>query len=126
MTNSLASSRSRLGSVALVGTAMLLCGIAVAQPQSPYPTATTPDPGWGGYNVAQAVPYQPTLTAPAAPVVITSTPPPGQAYTLANPIPLPSQPPTIVAPNAGQVWQPFPPGIEAPIGATPNVPLTSP
>ena len=101
--------------------ATLILAHSLARAQNPYPATALPSQPWGGYSVAQAVPYQPTLTPPATPVAITTAPPPGQAYTLANPIPLPSQPPTIVAPSTSQVWQPYPPGTEAPIGATPSL-----
>jgi hypothetical protein len=118
--------RLRFSAVILTG-APILCLICVAaRAQNPYPTTPSSPQAWGGFEVAQAVPYQPTLTPPAQPVVITQAPPAGQAYTLANPIPLPSQPPPVVAPSGGQVWQPYPPGTEAPVGATPNVPLTDP
>src|SRR5262245_7556324 len=100
-----ATSKASFTRLSLVwATAILVFVHNFAHAQNSYPTTPTSTQAWGGYSVAQAVPYQPTLTPPEAPVVITPTPPPdGQAYALANPIPLPSQPPTVVPPNVGPV-----------------------
>src|SRR5262245_21099722 len=75
--------------------------------QTPYPAATAPDSGWGGYELPAQVPYQPTLppdpsaasTLDAGPIWQPSAPPTtdawGQAVTLegtapmAAPIPVP-------------------------------------
>ncbi|MEX0643281.1 MAG: hypothetical protein WD468_11300 [Pirellulales bacterium] len=130
MSISVAIDRSRFSSVIASG-AVILCFVAnVARAQNSYPTTSAPTQAWGGYTVAQAVPYQPMLTAPAAPVVITPEPPAGQAYTLANPIPLPSPPIVPGDPNTGQVWQPYaeigaPTTISAP-GTFPGMPLQEP
>jgi Domain of unknown function (DUF6268) len=92
---------------------LLMAGTASAQP--PYPVTSTP-PAWGGYPVAQTVPYQPTL--PAAPpgefAATNGYPPFGTPPTLAAPVTI-YGPPT-VDPNTGQVWQSYPgPGAVAPV-----------
>jgi hypothetical protein len=119
--------RSRLTATLILGVATDFCIHAVAHGQSAYPATAVPSQAWGGHTVAQAVPYQPTLTNPAAqvvpnmmaaPVVIQSQPPAGQAYTLANPVPLPALPAAPVAPNAAPAWQPYPgPGSDAQVVA---------
>ncbi len=110
--------RSRLSVVIVCGASLLCFADGIARAQNSYPTTAAPSQAWGGYTVAQAVPYQPTLTPPAAPVVITPAPPAGQAYTLANPVPLPSSPGVPAAPIAGPAWQPYPdPGAPATVPA---------
>jgi hypothetical protein len=141
---SLSSTQWRTGSAN--GRQLLIgCGIfvllfsAVASAQNAYPTTAAPTQAWGGYSVAQTVPYQPTLSAPtaplpsgtivapvapaapASPVVIAPAPPAGQAYTLANPVPLPSPPSAV--PDASPVWQPLP-GPEA--GVVVPAPVAAP
>src|SRR5262245_30776493 len=76
---------------------LTLLAAIVADGQSPYPTTAAPSSPYGGFNVAQQVPYQPTL--PIAP----------------TPIAPPSGPPC-----SDPVWQTYPPdGSAAPV-MTPN------
>jgi hypothetical protein len=90
-----------------VGLSAICLVPAIARAQSFSQAA--PSEAWGGHEVAQAVPYQPTLDSPVPPVVITPVPAPSpaQAYTLANPIPMPSPAPGAPL-DPGPVWQPYP------------------
>jgi hypothetical protein len=108
--------------------------VAIVDPssaQSPYASTPAATQAWGGYAVAQQVPYQPMLgPAPNAagaqpsPIFTTAAPPPGTPYTLAAPVALPSEQPT--APTLTPAWQPYP-GAGAPVPASPpGYPLQEP
>jgi Domain of unknown function (DUF6268) len=111
----------------------MIVDIAIAQ--GGYPIATPAQPAWGGYTVPAQIPYQPTLGSDAMtmaaglPIVTHGLPPggtlvsptaphvEGQAYTLAAPVPLPSDP---GAAAGNPVWQTYP-QVAAPYGPPPLV-----
>lgn len=119
--------RSRLSATLMCAAAAFGFAIGTARAQTPYPATGAAAQPWGGYTVPQAVPYQPTLAAPpamTAPITVVApvAAPTGQAYTLANPIPLPSPPTTTI--DSAPVWQPYAgPGSEIPPAVPGSVPV---
>jgi hypothetical protein len=109
----------------------MIVDIAIAQ--GGYLGTMPSQTAWGGYTVPAQVPYQPTLgadltvTGAGSPIVTHGLPPggtlvspaaphvEGQAYTLAAPVPLPSNP---SAAAGNPVWQTYP-QVAAPYGPPP-------